>query len=238
MSRRPTYRQGYTRAEEETYGASQSNPLGLGRRVLRNRYFVMRHGESEANVLGVAVGDPQTGLEGFGLTDLGRRQVIEAASSFKKSHALSLNETEIVSSDFRRTRKTAELFAKNLGNSVSVRLREGLRERFFGELEGKDHRTMAALLEREGMEALSSRYGCERAESVQYRVVRVIRDLEAERQHRTVILVSHADPIQVLMAALAGLDVSECERIALLDYAEIAELSLGMSLRFKDGRTE
>lgn len=50
---------------------------GLGLEALRNRYFfVMRHGESEANVLGVAVGDPRRGLEGFGLTDMGRRQAI------------------------------------------------------------------------------------------------------------------------------------------------------------------
>lgn len=223
---------------EEGFGASQFNPLGLGRRVLRNRYFVMRHGESEANVLGVAVGDPQTGLEGFGLTDLGRRQVIEAASSFKKSHTLSLNETEIVSSDFRRTRETAELLAKSLGNSIRVRQREGLRERFFGQLEGKEHRAMAALLETEGIEALISRYGCEPAESVHYRVVRVVRELEAEKHPKTVVLVSHADPIQVLMAAFGGLDVGEYERILPLDYAEIAEVSLRMALRFKDGRTE
>jgi probable phosphoglycerate mutase len=198
----------------------------------------MRHGESEANVLGVAVGDPQRGVEGFGLTNLGRRQALEAASTFKESYTQSVNETEIIASDFRRTRETAELLARSLGDSIPVQLREGLRERSFGELEGKDHRAMAALLESEGIEALISRYGCERAESVQYRVVKVIRYLEEEKQRKTLVLVSHADPIQVLMAAFAGLDLSEHERIAPLDYAEVAELSLDMSLRFKDGGTE
>ncbi len=70
--------------------------LAPGLSVLRNRYFVMRHGESEANVLGVAVGDPQRGVEGFGVTDLGRRQAVEAARAFKISYAPSVNETEIV----------------------------------------------------------------------------------------------------------------------------------------------
>lgn len=205
--------------------------LAPGPSVLRNRYFVMRHGESEANVLGVAVGDPQRGVEGFGLTDLGRRQAAEAARAFKESYAPPVNKTEIVASDFRRTRETAELLAQTLGDRIPVRAMAGLRERGFGELEGKDHETLAALLEKVGIETLIKRYGCERAQSVEHRVVRVIRGLEEEKQGKTVLLVSHADPIQFLMGAFAGLDVSEHERIAPLGYAEIAEVSLGMQLR-------
>ncbi len=211
------------------------NPSGRGLRVLRNRYFVMRHGESEANVLGVTVGDRRRGLEGFGLTDLGRRQAVEAAAVFKKSHSPLLDSTEIVASDFRRARETAELLAEGLGNYVLVRLSKGLRERSFGELEGKDYRTMAALLETVGSEELISRYGCEPPEVAQNRVVRVIRDLEEKHHKRTLILVSHADPIQLLMAAFAGLDVSQYERIVALDYTEIAELRYDMPLRFKNG---
>ncbi len=37
------------------------------------------------------------------------------------------------------------------------------------------------------------------------------------------------------MGTFAGLDVSDYKRIAPLDHAEIAEVSLGMQLRFKDG---
>lgn len=210
----------------------------LGLRTLRNRYFVMRHGESEANVFEVAVGDPKRGVKGFGLTDLGRRQAVEAAKTFKESYTQSINDTQIVASDFRRTRETAELLARTLGDSVPVQLREELRERSFGKLEGKDHRTMAALLKSKGIEALISQYGCERAEAVQTRVVKVVQSLEKEKQRKTLVLVSHADPIQVLMAAFAGLDLSEHKRIAPLDYAEVTELSLDMSLRFKDTGTE
>ncbi len=210
------------------------NSNGLGLQVLRNRYFVMRHGESEANVLGVAVGDPQRGVPGFGLTDLGRHQAAAAASAFAQTYRVLLDSTEVFTSDFRRTRETAELLAKGLGGSRPVRVREGLRERVFGELEGKDHRTLAALLETEGMAALISRYGCEPTALMQDRVVKVVRELEKDNQHKTLMLVSHADPIQALMAAFAGIDTSEAEGIAPLDYAEIAELSLDMPLRLKD----
>jgi broad specificity phosphatase PhoE len=205
---------------------------GLGLSVLGNRYFVMRHGESKANVCGILVGDPQRGVEDFGLTERGRRQADDAASAFKESYGSLLDDAEIIASDFRRTRETAAILARTLGDSGSVRLREGLRERFFGRLEGKDHRKLAALREGEGPEALISRYGCEPTESVHSRVVKVVRDLEQEKRGRTVILVSHADPIQVLMVAFAGRDVREYERVVPLDHAEIAELSLGMPLRF------
>ena len=205
---------------------------GLGLRVLHNRYFAMRHGESEANVSGILVGDPQRGVEGFGLTEWGRRQAADAATAFKASYAPGPGEAEIVASDFRRTRETAAILARTLGDAVPVRLKEGLRERFFGELEGTDHRRLAALREREGVEALISRYRCEPTESVHDRVVKVIRNLEQEKRERTVILVSHADPIQVLMLAFAGRDLREYERVVPLDYAEIAELSPGMPLPF------
>ena len=221
-------------------GMKNSDPERLVHALqdLRNRYFVMRHGESEANILGVAVGDPRRGLEGFGLTALGRRQAAEAAEGFKKSHGPLLvraESTEIVASDFQRTRETAELFAAGLGNRVSVKLDSGLRERSFGELEGQHYRAMSALLETEGREGLVRRYGCEAPEAVQSRVLGVIRDLEEERKKRVLILVSHADPIQLLMTAFAGLDVSEYERIVAPDYAEFAELRVDMPLHLKNG---
>ncbi len=215
----------------EIHGLNR-NILGLS--VLRNHYYAMRHGQSEANVLGVAVGDPLRGVTGFGLTVVGRQQAMVSAAEFRESYTPSKNGTEIVASDFLRTRETAELLSKQLGNSTPVRLSERLRERSFGELEGMAHRHMAVLLEREGLARLIERYGCEPAASVQSRVVSIIRDLEHENRDKTLILVSHADPIQFLMAAFAGLPMNDQERIVPLNCAEIAELQLGMAVCFKE----
>ena len=62
----------------------------------------------------------------------------------------------------------------------------------------------------------------------------VVRGLEEKRQGKTLLLVSHADPIQALMAAFAGLELSQWERIVPLGYAEFAELYLGMPLRIRE----
>ncbi|CAI8009844.1 hypothetical protein GBAR_LOCUS6566 [Geodia barretti] len=44
---------------------------------LRNRIFIMRHGQSEANARGLIVCSPDVGCSSYGLTDLGRSQVLE-----------------------------------------------------------------------------------------------------------------------------------------------------------------
>ena len=40
----------------------------------------MRHGESEANVAGVIVSDPEQGCHGYGLTEKGRLQVLHSVA--------------------------------------------------------------------------------------------------------------------------------------------------------------
>lgn len=49
---------------------STTPPLPL----LRNRYFGLRHGQSEANVMGVISSNPAVGTVTHGLTPLGRLQ--------------------------------------------------------------------------------------------------------------------------------------------------------------------
>ncbi len=213
----------------------QGPDLGLNK--LRNRYFVMRHGESEANVLGVAVGDPERGVAAFGLTARGRQQAVEAAKAIKRIQTTPSSDVEILASDFRRTRETAELVASTLDSSIPVRLSQGLRERSFGDLEGKQLKTMEPMLRAQGIQEVIRRFRCERAESVQQRMVRVVLKAEKECCQKTLLLVTHADPIQALMAAFAGLGADETERIVPLGYAEVAEISLGMPLKFKTGES-
>ena len=70
---------------------------------------------------------------------------------------------------------------------------------------------------------------------MQSRLIRFILELERKERDKTLIFVSHADPIQLLMAVFAGIDMNEYEQNIPLNYAQIAELTPGMTLRFKDG---
>ena len=71
---------------------------------MHNRYFLMRHGESEANVADLIISYPETGCKRYGLSKQGRQQVrLSALESGLGSDTL------IISSDFLRARETATL---------------------------------------------------------------------------------------------------------------------------------
>ncbi|MCI5108886.1 MAG: class I tRNA ligase family protein [Candidatus Pacebacteria bacterium] len=87
--------------------------------------YVMRHGESKKNVLGVFDRE----LDKYPLTDTGRTEVLKSVSKLKGKL------DTIITSPVRRTKETAEIVAKELG--VEVVISEELREVDQGSWEGK-----------------------------------------------------------------------------------------------------
>src|ERR1700685_2142697 len=98
---------------------------------LTNRFSVMRHGQSKANVAGIIVSRIESDRRGdYGLSELGREQALAAAQGWRLPR-----DTVICSSDFSRARQTAEIVRTQLG-AAEVAIAEALRERDFGEWEG------------------------------------------------------------------------------------------------------
>jgi probable phosphoglycerate mutase len=87
--------------------------------------WLVRHGESTWNVLGIIQGQRDQAT----LTSRGRIQARQAAQRLG-SHPIEA----IFASDLRRTRETAAIVARSFGLPFSVD--PALRERCFGELEG------------------------------------------------------------------------------------------------------
>lgn len=96
---------------------------------LNNRYFIIRHGESEANVADILLSHPKEGVVSFGLSEKGKIQVKSSISKSKKSKLLDSN-VIIYSSDFLRARETAEIAKKLLGVK-KINFHKNLRERYF-----------------------------------------------------------------------------------------------------------
>lgn len=95
----------------------------------KNTYHVMRHGEAESNTLGVISAYDNTVHP---ITDLGKKQVAEAAIDFKGQ-----NVDLIITSPLLRTRGTAEVLATELGLAKeNIIVDERLREQEPGEFEG------------------------------------------------------------------------------------------------------
>ena len=97
---------------------------------LRNRYFILRHGESEANKADVISSNPNIATKIHGLTEQGKEQAKNAAPALFNilrqqkeiiSHGIESFETnfepitiKIISSDFTRAIETAEKFRDSL----------------------------------------------------------------------------------------------------------------------------
>jgi probable phosphoglycerate mutase len=185
---------------------------------LANRYRAMRHGQSKANASGIIVSGIERDRAGdFGLTELGREQVLAAAAA----PALPAS-TLICSSDFARARQTAELIRERVGAGPVV-IAAALRERFFGELDGGPvsgyARVWASDEAGTGLPA-----GVEPAAAVLSRMARFLSELERRCAGQDILLVSHGDPLQILQAGLLGLDPAQHRTVPHLETAEIRPL--------------
>lgn len=189
---------------------------------LNNRYFAMRHGHSLANQRAIIVSQPENGLDGFGLSELGRVQVRESLQRF----SILPVDIIIVSSDFCRARESAELAAHSLSAVEAINLDPRLRERNFGELELTADSGYADVWQADAENPDHQMMGVESVNQVMKRVTSVIVDYEDYCSNTSILLVSHGDALQVLETAFARMDGSQHRQLEHLHTAQIRELHL------------
>ena len=172
----------------------------------------MRHGHSQANQQRIIVSDPANGIEDYGLSDLGRRQVDR---SLARNAELD-ESTLIFSSDFRRALESARIAQQRLGCKSGPVVDERLRERFFGSLELGSDRKYEQVWREDAGDPDSEPFGAER-------VTGLIVELESAHRDKNILLVSHGDALQLLQTAFEKQDAS---RHRALDHLETAEIRL------------
>jgi isoleucyl-tRNA synthetase len=160
-----------------------------------NRYLLVRHGESESNVRKILASWPEP--HQFHLTLRGRTTEERLAKRIAK-----LKPDLIIASDLTRTRETAEIIAQ--ATKCSVMFDERLREISFGVLNG----TSAAEFEKQfpytQTRITAKPEGGESFAEVRRRVHALIQDIESQHQGKTIVLVSHGDPLWHLRGVLEG----------------------------------
>jgi broad specificity phosphatase PhoE len=187
---------------------------------LANRYRVMRHGQSKANVAGIIVSSAERDRGGdYGLTVEGQRQALAAASGSGLPP-----DTLICSSDFARAAETARIVADCLGAAAPVTV-AALRERSFGDLDGGPVSEYARVWASDASGAAPAG-GAEPAAAVLGRVTAFIAGLEGRHRGRDILLVSHGDTLQILQAGLARADPATHRSLPHLETAEIRLLRL------------
>jgi broad specificity phosphatase PhoE len=202
-----------------------------GTERLANRYSVMRHGQSKANVAGVIVSSIERDRGGdFGLSEFGREQSLAAA----RGSGLPAD-TVICSSDFCRARQTAQIVRDYLG-APEVIVAAALRERYFGDWDGSGTANYARVWTADETSPGTGRpgtgdgdHGVEPAAGVLDRATAFVADLERRFSGRDILLVSHGDTLQILQAGFLGTAPSAHRSVPHLETAEIRPLRLGAS---------
>ena len=95
-------------------------------RRLKKRYFVLRHGRSQANVEETIVSSPKIGIPGYGLVEEGRQEV---RTSILRALQQGLIDHHVIihSSDFLRVHQSAETAQEVADIIAGIRLNPKLR---------------------------------------------------------------------------------------------------------------
>lgn len=207
--------------------------------------WVLRHGESVANVAGLIVSVPgPRALEEVGLTSLGREQA-RAAGARALGHGFG-PDTRVVTSDFARARQTAEEFAAVLGAAAPT-IDERLRERSFG-AHDEGPATAYEIVWARDRDRTPQTHEVEEVGGVAARVLAALRDADAlaagrgsvdglaavasagaegAADARPVVLVAHGDVLQIALALGEGRDPHEHREVPHLGNAELRRLGSG-----------
>jgi probable phosphoglycerate mutase len=186
------------------------------------RYWILRHGHSEANAQGRVVSDPRNGRDAYGLTDAGRRQVRKTLTEARDRELLTAP-VSIVSSPFLRTVQSARLAAEILGVPEFTR-DERLSERFFGALELGHDRVYPEVWEADRRNPNHTCWEVESVVAVQARLAALLADLDRSRPERTVLLVAHGDIASVLLCWAAARDLREHREVGPLETAALVRV--------------
>jgi len=176
-----------------------------------NKYFIMRHGGAESNLIDKICSKVE---DVDHLTEAGRQQVSDAVSKVKKEKI-----DIIISSDFMRTRETAEIVAEGIGfQKEKIIFDKRIRELCAGSFDGKKwedypHFFKAAL---EGSESFAE---------VKKRTAEFIYDIEKKYQNKNILIVTHESPAKLLFSIASGFNMDELiKKGRHFDYFKNAEV--------------
>lgn len=164
-----------------------------------NHFLIMRHGGAQSNKEGFVTADPKRDNR---LTEKGKEQVNHAIELLKIKHV-----DLIIASDLVRTKETAHMVASGIGLSgKDIVYDPRIREIIFGELEGKsieEHRAFFSSIQRKFIKRPE---GGEHLIDVKKRITSFLYDIDKKYSDKTILIISHDDPLWMLAAGSQGLN--------------------------------
>ncbi len=187
----------------------------------QNNFYIMRHGEALHNIKNIANGLISNNY--CSLTKKGREQAEKSIFKFKQK---GVKPDLIISSDFLRTKQTAEI-AKKILDIPEIIYDERIREINIGIFEDKNvslyNKYFSSLLEK----FYRSPPEGESLRELKKRLSEFIADVSKKFQNKNILIISHEYPLWILSGIAKGMSDEE---IALWknrikrDFVELAEI--------------
>jgi isoleucyl-tRNA synthetase len=181
----------------------------------RNKYFLLRHGQSEKNLAKVF----DTSASKYPLTNEGVNELSVTIKKLKKEK-IDL----VVASATLRTKETAKIIATELKAELIVDPR--LNEINSGEFEGRSDSDKLAL---ETLNVWQSDYswrypGGESAADVAERMLNLYLELDDKYQGKNIVLVGHEDGLKILLGRLRHLPDGDIFKMLRIKTGELVEI--------------
>lgn len=165
---------------------------------MNNSYFILRHGETTHQIKKERIIYPWPESSPILLNEKGKRQ-IKTATKRLKAEKIDL----IFSSDFPRTRQTAEIIAEKLGKKIIFDRR--LREINVGVFRGKKAKEYYSYFS-----SLKARFRKtppegESLRNCQKRIFDFLKEIDKKYKNKKILIVSHGDPLWLLEGKVKGL---------------------------------
>jgi isoleucyl-tRNA synthetase len=195
----------------------------------RNRYWVMRHGESETQLTGVI----DSGRGKFHLTPRGRNQIANSVKTLMNELAMRGEKINLViSSDVLRARESENVAASIL-NGGKLLTDERLHEINLGELSGRYESEYHKFFPTYESKFEKRPKGGESLRDVRARVWEFLAECEKKYKGKNILLVSHEYPIWMIFQAAEGWSEKKAIRKKIKKGADFINVGEARKLDFK-----
>ena len=131
----------------------------------------------------------------------------------------------MVSSCFKRAKQTAEIIHSALGCKETLQIDEALNERNWGQYDLKSTSLAYEYYKEDAHDAVNTQHGIESVTNILMRTSGLIKQLEDSYTDKDIILVSHGDPLRILLAGFAKVELTKNGNIPHFGNGEVRILT-------------
>ena len=177
---------------------------------LKNRYFILRHGDT---VWSDKIVYPSPDSSAVYLNRKGEQKIKKAARELDKGKI-----DKIYSSDFYRAKQSAEIVAKELG--LRIKFDRRLRDTNLGIYHGRPKKEFYADFPDAEKRFYKRPKNGESWNDVRRRLRKFLKDSEAENSGKNILLVGHGDPLWLLEGLAQNLTNQQLLKIILVETTD------------------